>query len=165
MFKVNGHWVNSEIQQGDKVELANGSMNLPRDIVHTVIDRKTDGSDYEREPESGTYVYVGKVRIRIAGYSNWYSAINFRKTDRMPTLQIEANKPTRVIEFTESLVDGKMVRTEIGNEQTFDNLSAAKLYTSSEISASIRKDNEYRKFAVFQEVFVAQAKQPEVEFV
>jgi hypothetical protein len=80
-------------------------------------------------------------------------------------LALEADRPTFVREFKEVVVDGKTVREYIGEWLPFNNMSAAKVHTTNEITSAIRAKNDYRKFAIFQEKHVSQAKQPEIEFV
>lgn len=123
---------------------------------------------YEHTPE-GTLEEVFETKIKI-GYS-WYLMKNFknnsRKAEKMSTIHsIEQDKPTFLREFTEVIGENGVVeRQYIGDWLEFKNTSAAKLHAQGEITKSIREKNDYRKFALFSQTYVAQAKQPEIEFV
>jgi hypothetical protein len=79
-------------------------------------------------------------------------------------LTIDVDRPTFVREFNETTTDGKVTREYVGDWIQFDNLSAAQVYCSNQISDSIRGSNTYRKFSIVVEKSVAQAKKPEIEF-
>jgi len=80
------------------------------------------------------------------------------------TIALEQKKPTIVVEITESLVDGKVVITEVGEPVLLDSASAARVYTTEAITKAIRDKNTYPQFRVYQEAFIARAKKPEIEF-
>jgi hypothetical protein len=119
---------------------------------------------YNSVRKNWDYHYIYQPRVRVAGSKQIYNADNFLKTGGNNMLALDVDRPTFVREFTENTVDGKVVRSYIGDLISFDNLSAAQVYCSNEISNSIRKDNTYRKFSIIVEKAVAQAKKPEIEF-
>lgn len=117
--------------------------------------------------DTGQYETIFQQKLYIGG--SWYTASNFAPVGEAPKMTtihaIEQDRPTFVREFKEVVVDGKTAREYIGDWKEFKNMSGAKTYTSTEITTAIRAKNDYRKFAIFQEKHVSQAKQPEIEFV
>jgi hypothetical protein len=143
----------SSIQKGDTTTLTSVSNSVSRyDHVDTVYDRAASNS-----------VYIYEQKVRVDGSAQQYNGSNFDYA-KGNNMLLEVNRPTMIREFKEVVKDGKTVREWIGDFVEVDSLSAARTYTSNEISNSIRSKNEYRKFAIFTENSVAQAKQPEVEF-
>ena len=113
-------------------------------------------------------IWIYNQKVLLDESISWYNSSNFmlaKKGNSNMSLQLEQDRPTFVREFKEVVKDGKTVREYIGDWVEFQNMSAAKTFTSNEITSAIRMKNEYRKFAIFSEKHVSQAKQPEIEFV
>jgi hypothetical protein len=143
----------SSVQRGDLTTINNVSHSGSKyDYIDTVYDRQVGGN-----------VYLYEQKVRVDGSNQTYNGSNFDYA-KGNNMLLEVNRPTMIREFKEEVKEGKTVRVWIGDFVEVDSLSAARTYTSNEISNSIRKDNTYRKFAIFTENSVAQAKQPEVEF-
>lgn len=136
---------------------------------NSYYNTRDDIARYQRKKYNGYFeaTNVKRAGIKLIGKSNMINPKNFELVNgaNNMTLALEQNKPTFVREFREVLQNGEPTREYIGTQVEYKTLSAAKTYVATQISDSIRQTNTYRKFAVFQEVYTAQAKQPEVEFV
>lgn len=168
--KVDGKWYRTNFQVGDAVKRTTTSHTLsgiPKGSVDVVTRVSFNGYSptYELN-DYGDYENVYEQKVYLKGNPGLgYYGKHFEKVEAiMNTMQIEMDRPTFAQEFTETTVDGKAVRSYIGEPIPFDNYNSATVYTSNEISNSIRKDNTYRKFAIFVEKSIAQAKKPEIEF-
>lgn len=172
--KVSRGWLQHEpVVVGDIISpITNVLSNVTHGKEYEVTESRKSNSLYITTRINGTYEYIYEQKLIIKddrGFKKEVRAKNFKKSKGatlMPAnvLSIESNKPTVVVEITESLVDGKAVITEIGTPVQLDSLSAARVYTANAITESIREKNTYRQFRVYQEVFVARAKKPEIEF-
>jgi hypothetical protein len=128
------------------------------------------GSRYEFQ--SSSQAYENNQMIRVDGRNiNWMSADNFvliKSGDNKmaATLAIEVDRPCLVREIKEVLdANGKPVVQAVGDYVEFDSKRAARLYTEEQITQSIREKNDYRRFRIYQEQEISQAKKPEIEFV
>ncbi len=138
--------VNSAVQKGQVV-----MMDSFYDIV--------SAAKYEYD-ENNNYVEIYQQKIKVVGSRMTYLGSNFKKVEKTVMLGIETNRPTFVREFVET--DGK--RSYVGDFLPFDSASAARVWCSDAITDAIRNTNTYRRFAIFTENSIAQAKKPEIEF-
>lgn len=158
-----GNIGDTTIYPGDTVKLNVGSRitTVNMDDTYTVQNIKLSGRSsiglpYYRTGHSSPY-YVYFAHLQING--KLYLAKNFTKTG------VNTMTTTIVREFAEHVSVSNVERVYIGEQKEFNTLAEANKFVSAAISNSLRTDNKYRKFVLFQEVCVAQAKQPEVEFV
>ena len=172
-YKYNHDWYVEDVQPGDTVQRTTKSKSYYSSMRLNdsgVVQEIKPGSYYGHvvAGEYGYAVSAYHAKIKIDG--TWYSMTNFKvtkkkdRTDNMVAM-IEEDRPTYVREFKMvTTEDGTAEREYIGEQLSFKNMSAAKVYASNQISESIRKENTYRRFSILQEKFVAEAKQPEIEF-
>jgi hypothetical protein len=172
---LNNKWFKTNLIVGDKVKRitrasSSYSAMKPGDEA-SVIHVDNSGyrtSDYFYEPNSLTqrndYCYVYEQRIKIDKSNQTYNGSNFIKIGGNNMLALDVDRPTFVREFIEKTEDGKVVREYIGDYLPFDNVNAAQVYCTNQISDAIRQTNTYRKFSIVVEKAVAQAKKPEIEF-
>lgn len=168
-------------KDGDQVQLSNvnaydrysslwraakvGSYDSRMTATFIVVDVKWGGK-YEYQEKSKSYENSQLVRLNATGA--WFDAENFKlvKGENVSTtLAIDVDRPCLVQEIQETTVDGKAVVVGVGDFYPFDSSRAANVWASEQISNSIRSNNVYRKFKIYQEKSVAQAKKPEIEFI
>lgn len=170
-FLRNGLYFKTNFEVGDTVvrttRASSSYSTIQRGDQTSIIGVDNVGyvsSDYFYHPD-GKRFFLHEQKLRINTSTQAYNGSNFtllKKGNNM--LQLEPNRPTFVREFVETTVDGKVTRDYQGEWIPFDNVSAAQVYCSNEISNSIRTTNTYRKFAILIEKAIAQAKKPEIEF-
>jgi hypothetical protein len=166
---IGGKWILKPVHNiGDRVRVINNPgyySQVSKGQTYTVADTRlqTQGMVFDEENSEYVQTYSQKVSV---GNGSWYTSKNFQNLtqEAKPVLQIEANRPAIVKEFVEHAKDGEVKREYIGEAKEFASQSLARLYCQHEITNSIRKDNLYRRFAIFVEQSVAQAKEPQIEF-
>lgn len=125
------------------------------------------GTKYEYQEKS--QAYENSQLIKFRGANSWFDAEQFKlaesANDVSKTLAIDVDRPCLVQEIQETTVDGKVVIVGVGDFTPFDSSRAANVWAAEQISNSIRTTNTYRKFRIYQEKSVAQAKKPEIEYV
>ena len=157
--------MNDPVAVGDTVVcLTNASSSYRVGDTDEVI-HVSNGS-YEHIYVDGAYQYIYWQNVKLKnGGGNTRSMKNWSKAEkRNNVLAIETNRPTLVVEVKEIVENGTAVFKEVGEPVVLDSLSSARVYASNEISESIRKDNTYRQFRIYQEHSIARAKKPEIEF-
>ncbi len=182
-YSYNGYIYDTKLKEGDQVRIVAryySNTQLQYNSVHTVekIEQAGYSNDklpaYYRRGKKGQYDYPAKpfnVLVKLIGVSNSIKAANVELISgaNMNHLALPnpnaKNRSALVQEVEESVKDGKTVLTPIGNVLPFDSINDAQDHVKREIVASIRGNINYRKFKIFQEIAVAQAKEPEVSFV
>lgn len=159
--------------KGDMVRpIVNNLANVTLGKTYEIEDARISSSLYTtfRDEQSNAYQYAYEQKLVIKddrGFRKEVRSKNFTPSKEAPVssiLAIETNRPTVVVEIVEKVVDGKTVIEEIGDPVGMESLSAARVYTTNAISEAIRKDNTYKQFRIYQEVSIARAKKPEIEF-
>lgn len=167
------------IVAGDRVRVLHGNSDrIHINKVYTVssIKKHVTSSYYSSTVRiKNGYTHNGgalhKACVRFVGIDGTFvltttnGHLLYEKESSMNCLAIEQDRPTYVREFIEiTNAEKGSERSYVGEFIEFKNLTAAKTYCSNQISASIRKSNTYRMFAIFQEKNVARAMKPEIEF-
>lgn len=163
------HYLDTDFVDGQSVTpIVNNLSNVTSGKVYTVETARRSASLYNNYRVNGSYIYVYEQKLTIKddrGFRKEVRAKNFTAAKEAPVaLALESNRPTVVVEIVETTEGGKVVINEIGTPVPMDSLSAARIYTANEISKAIRESNSYKQFRIYQEVAVARAKKPEIEF-
>lgn len=161
---------NEPVEPGDTIEcLTNSSTTFRRGDTLVVGSVSTGAYEYEyvKTPNGSRNeyepVYWQNFIPTVGGVQR--SMKNWKKVEKsMNQLALESNEPCIVQEIKDTVVYGKTVTTNVGDPIEMENMSAARIYTTNEITTSIREKNEYRQFAIYQRKHIARAKKPEIEF-
>lgn len=181
IIQKNGYWYDDArgtyyqhepFKKGDVIKpIVNSLSNVTHGQPYVVEEARSSSSLYTSfRDENGRYQYAYEQKLTIKddrGFRKEVRSKNFTASKEAPVstiLALESNRPTVVVEIVEKVVDGKTVIEEIGTPIGMESLSAARVYTTNEISKAIREKNEYKQFRIYQEVSIARAKKPEIEF-
>ena len=176
--KIGNYWYDSSgnrwfmhepVKVGDEVECTtNSSSTYVRGNRVTIESIALGAYDYKYVTKPGerqSYDPVYYQNFTCDGNPRARSMKNWKKVEKtMAQLALESNDPCIVQEIKETVKDGKTVVENIGDPIPMDNMSAARIYTTEQITQSIREKNEYRQFYIYQRRHIARAKKPEIEF-
>lgn len=112
------------------------------------------------------YFPVYTQRLHLRGVPKAYSAKHFtlvRNGINMPTLQLDVDRPCLVFEL-EVDADGKKSVKDPKKGKPFDSMSLAKAWVEEQIVTSIRENNVYPQYSVYEERFIGRAEKPPVVF-
>lgn len=129
------------------------------------VDNIRDGLD---SAGHSTYAVVFTQRLHLKGVPRQYTAKHFTLVRKgipiVPTLQIEVDRPCLVFELDTDADTGKTSVKDIKKAKPFDSMSKAKAWVEEQIVTSIRENNVYPKYSVYEERFVGRAEKPPVVF-
>lgn len=129
--------------------------------------RKT--SYEEVSPDEYANVYGQEFTLEGLGNSTYYKATNFKLVKEMnmgsKILSIGVDRPC-VVWLLEEIVnaDGTVATKRVGEPTPFVNMQSAQAWAQKQIQDRIRADNVYDKYAIFEEKYIAAAKEPPVVF-
>lgn len=155
----------TNFEVGDVVSTAYNYSDIQRgtDIVVSAYKAGTS-YDVTGRMQDGTYVYGYPQMLNFHGYgSKAKDARKFtlvRKANAVAAIGV--NRATLVQQIKETTVTG--VYDAIGEIKNFDSMGDAQLFCKKNIQDAIRARNEYPMYRVYEEKFIAQAKEPPVVF-
>lgn len=175
-YKINKHWYSSAFNVDDEVVPVSNAYKDDRlkigSTASLIIHNIRDGQDkwgsrtcHTMETSPSNYETVYDQDLTFVGIPGWYKAKNFIKKEENKMLAIGVDRPCAVWKLTETVgSDGIVTTTKSGEPQFFATLSAAQAWTQKLIQDEIRNSNVYPKYAIYEERYVAQAKEPPVVF-
>jgi len=171
------HWFNTAsleyyshepVEIGDIIQYTGNRSSTYEKGEQAVVRSVSRGtSDYvymSNEHHRGQNRYVYTQAIYVQGSDVKRSMKNWKKAEGKKMFALEEKKPVIVQEIEETIVDGKAVVKNIGEPLELTSLSEARIYTTNEITKSIREQNAYRQFRIYVQDSIARAKKPEIEF-
>lgn len=161
---------------GDTVQYKGGGgsyggslVNVSRGVNY-VIEGISIGTNIVtlRNPDTEDYHTVYTQKLHLKNVPTGYAAKHFSLVTKgprpMPILQIAADRPCLVFELDTDAATGKLTVKDAKKAKAFDSMTLAKAWVEEQIVTSIRENNVYPKYSVYEERFVGRAEKPPVVF-
>lgn len=166
--------IDRPFQVGDTVKYTGTkSYNIPFNSVSSVIEVVLGAATDKTVSYKGSFYVIMRSRLKVTGDRyNRHSATSFNLNTKgssgvieMPStiLSIDTDRPCLVFEL-DTAENGKTTPKDIKNAKAFDSMREAKAWVEEQIVTSIRENNVYPKYSVYEERFVGRAEKPPVVF-